>query len=158
MTVCVSPVACRPHDSWYFVLLPAISAVPGSGSAGHCPFHPCLWSERRDTGMCYLMRENFHLIYPRNDPPGQVFITPILQTSRLGLRQPTTCLLTSETSCGMAHPLFTLETFPLCAFKDFAITFVCVIFYSVSRRTRKWEGSSPSSIPSLGLPTPKKTR
>lgn len=49
--------------------------------------------------------------------------------------------------------LFTLEPCPLRAFKDFAVTFVCVIFCSGGRKTRKWEGSSPSSIPSLGLPT-----
>lgn len=80
--------------------------------------------------------------------------------SKLGLWQAATCLLASETALmQLQHgppSLFTLETFPLCAFKDFAITLVCVIFYSVGQENEV-RRLIAKFHPLSGAPTPKKT-
>lgn len=107
--VCVSPVARQPHDSWPLCCSPVVSAVPGIRSIEHHTLCQDLWTERRHECTHCFMNENLHLIYSYNNAMRQIFLTLILQMSRLRLRQATVCLLLS------VH----IQDLLLCAFKDF---------------------------------------
>lgn len=80
--------------------VPVVSAVPGIGSTEHHTLCQDLWTEGTNERTHCFMNENLHLIHPYNNEMRQIFLTLILQMSRLRLRQATICLLLSVCS----HP------------------------------------------------------